>query len=97
MRLELSRFVERDPDELAGYIAQDNPRRALTFIGEICAKFGDIPRSPLIYRLRPDIGDEAHLATVGSHAILFRVVVDVVRIERGIHGGRDLPTLLELP
>ena len=34
MRLEFSRFVERDLDEIAGYIAQDNPPRAVTFIRE---------------------------------------------------------------
>ena len=27
MRLEISRFIECDLDEIAGYIAQDNPRR----------------------------------------------------------------------
>lgn len=30
MRLELSRFIERDLDDIASFIAQDNPRRAVT-------------------------------------------------------------------
>jgi toxin ParE1/3/4 len=94
MRLELSPFIEGDLDAIAGYIAQDNPRRAVTFIEDIRAKFSDIQRSPLIYRLRPDIGEHARMATLGNYAILFRVSDGVVRVERVIHGGRDLPSAL---
>ena len=95
MRLELSRFVEGDLDDIANYIAQDNPRRAVTFIREIGAKFQEIQRNPLIYRLRPEIGDEARLAVVGNYAILFRVIGDAARIERVTYGGRDLPETFE--
>ena len=48
MRLELSRFVESDLDDITGYIAQDNPRRAVTFIQEIRAKLQEIGRNPLL-------------------------------------------------
>ena len=95
MRLELSDFVEPDLDEIAAFIAQDNPRRAVTFIQEIRAKFSDIQRSPLLYQLRPDIGDMARLATLGNYAILFRVMNDTVRIERVAYGGRDLPEVFD--
>lgn len=95
MRLELSRFVEGDLDDIANYIAQDNPRRAVTFIQDIRAKFQDIRPSPSIYQLRPDIGEEARMATVGRYAILFRVVGAAVRIERVTYGGRDLPATLD--
>ena len=50
MRLVLSGFVESDLGEIASYIAQDNPHRAVTFIQDIRAKFQDIARSPLIYQ-----------------------------------------------
>ena len=95
MRLELSRFIEGDLDDISSYIAQDNPRRAVTFIKDIRAKFRDIQRSPLIYQLRPDIGDEARMATVGNYAILFRVIGEAVRIERVTYGGRELPAMFD--
>jgi plasmid stabilization system protein ParE len=95
MKLELSGFIEGDLDTIAEYIAADNPRRAVTFIREIRAKFGDIQRHPLVYQLRPDIGDEARLATVGNYAILFRVVADVVRMERVAYGGRNLSAMFD--
>ena len=95
MRLELSPFVEEDLDAIAAYIAQDNPARAVTFIRDIRAKFRDVHRTPLLYQLRPDIGEEARMATVGRCAILFRVVGEAVRIERVAYGGRDLPSVFD--
>ena len=42
MRLEISSFIEGDLDDIASYIAQDNPSRAVTFIQDIRAKFLDV-------------------------------------------------------
>ena len=42
MRLELLRYIEGDLDNIADYIAQDNPRRAVTFIQDIRTKIFDI-------------------------------------------------------
>ena len=95
MLLEISRFIEGDLDDISSYIAQDNPRRAVTFIQDIRVKFLDVQRNPLLYQLRPDIGEEARMATVGNYAILFRVIGEVVRIERVTYGGRDLPAMFD--
>jgi toxin ParE1/3/4 len=94
MQLQFSRFIEGDLDDIADFIAQDNPRRAVTFIKEIRLKFREILNNPLAYQLRPDIGNEARMATIGNYAILFRVVADSVRIERVAYGNRDLPSVL---
>ena len=94
MRLELSRFIEGDLDDIAAYIAQDNPHRAVTFIQDIAAKFLEVQRDPLLYQLRPDIGAAARMAAVGNYAILFRVLGETVRIERVTYGGRNLPATL---
>jgi len=94
MRLELSRWVEGDLEAIGDYIAQDNPRRTLSFIQQIRAKIQAIGRQPLLYQLRPEIGEGARLAVVGRYVILFRVIDDrAVRIERVVYGGRDLPQL----
>ena len=65
MRLELSAFVETDLDQIAAFIADDNPERAVTFIQDIRAKFRVIQSTPLLYQLRRDIGEEARMATLG--------------------------------
>lgn len=95
MRVEFSAFVEGDLIAIADYIAQDNPKRAVEFIQEIRNEIRRIGKNPLLYRLRPEIGDEARLAIVGRYVILFRIQGKVVRIERVVFGGRDLPLLLQ--
>ncbi|WP_323165985.1 type II toxin-antitoxin system RelE/ParE family toxin [Pseudomonas bubulae] len=96
MKLEFSRYVEEDLDNIADFIAQDNPVRAVTFIQDIRQKCLSIQHTPYHYQLRPDIGDEARLAVVGNYSILFRVVSDQrVRIERVVYGARYLPQMLD--
>jgi toxin ParE1/3/4 len=93
MRVEYSLDVEDDLDEIAAYIAADNPPRAITFVREIRAEIDRIGQGPQLYQLRPDIGEAARLAVVGRYVILFRIDGDVVRIERVVQGNRLLPIL----
>jgi plasmid stabilization system protein ParE len=94
MRIRFSSLVEGDLDAIADYIAQENPARAVSFLREIGAKMHAIEQNPLLYQLRPEIGEGARMATVGRYVILFRVTGKAVRIERVVYGGRDLLTLL---
>ena len=95
MLVELSSFIEGDLEAIADYIAQDNPMRAVSFIREIREELRLVGQNPLLYQLRPEIGEGARLAVVGRYVILFHIVGEVVRIERVIFGGRDLPTLFQ--
>jgi toxin ParE1/3/4 len=95
MLVELSSFIESDLEAIADYIAQDNPMRAVSFIREIREELRLVGQHPLLYQLRPEIGEGARLAVVGRYVILFHIVGEVVRIERVIFGGRDLPTLFQ--
>ncbi|AEU38977.1 type II toxin-antitoxin system RelE/ParE family toxin [Granulicella mallensis] len=93
MHVEYSLDIEEDLDEIAAYIAADNPRRAVSFIREIRAEIDRIGQRPLMYQLRPDVGEDARLAVVGRYVILFWIDGDVVRIERVVQGNRFLPVL----
>ena len=95
MLVELSSFIESDLEAIADYIAQDNPMRAISFIREIREELRLVSQNPLLYQLRPEISEDARLAVVGRYVILFHIVGEVVRIERVIFGGRDLPTLFQ--
>ncbi len=95
MRVELSRFVEGDLEAIADYIAQDNPKRAESFIREIAAQIRAIGRNPLLYQLRPEIGEGARMAILGRYVVLFRVIRKTARIERVVYGGRDLLAMFE--
>jgi len=93
MQVVLSRFVKADLQDIGDWIARDNPQRAVTFVQEIREAFHRIGDDPRIYRLRPEIGEDARLCVVGRYVILFWIDEDVVRIERVVYGGRDLPRL----
>jgi plasmid stabilization system protein ParE len=95
MRLEFSRWVESDLENIGDYIAQDNPARAVSFIREIRSKIVQIGRQPLLHQLRPEIGEGTRLAVVGRYVLLFRIVDETVRIERVVFGGRDLTALFQ--
>jgi plasmid stabilization system protein ParE len=95
MRLRLSPCVPGDLEEIAEYIAQDSPRHAARMLRLLRARIKEIARNPRIYRLRPEIGAEARLATLGNYVILFRIRQNTVRIERVAHGSRNLLPMLE--
>ena len=94
MRVELSRFIESDLNEIVEWIANDSPQRALSFIKEIREAFARIGAGPLKYQLRPELGADARLAVVERYVVLFRISGEAIRIERVVFGGRDLQSLL---
>ena len=93
MRLELAPRVEDDLSDIGDYIALHSPTRAATFVDELIAQIERIGEYPFSYRLRPDIGTEARAAIHKNYLILFRIIGGVVRVERVVHGRRDLPQL----
>ena len=96
MRIEFSPLVEPDLDEIAAYIAADNPARAVTFIDEIEAHFERISRHPRLYQLRHDVFPQVRLAVHGHYVIVFRILseTETVRIERVVHGSRSTDNLV---
>ena len=90
MRLALSPRAALDLEEIGEYIARDNPLRAKTFVREIrnqCRKAAKLPRS---FPAREDIRPGVRMALHGRYVILFRIVAKRVRVERIVHGARNL-------
>jgi toxin ParE1/3/4 len=48
MKVEFSAFVEGDLEVIADYIAQDNPRRAVSFIHEMREQIRTVGKNPLV-------------------------------------------------
>ena len=95
-RLLLSPRAAADLDEIAAYIARDNPVRAATFIAELEAQCRTVARAPLSYSAREDLAPGIRLAVKGRYLVLFRDVPEenAVRIERVVHGARNLRRLI---
>jgi len=94
VRLRLSPLVPGDLEEIGDYIAQDSPAQAVRVILSLNARIKQIASHPHLYRLRPELGIDARLATLGHYVILFRIRGNAVRIERVLHGSRDLFSIL---
>lgn len=95
MLLRLSPYVPGDLEEIADYIARDSPRQAIRMLRELRARMKEIAKQPALYRLRPELGEDARLAVAGRYLILFRIRSNTVRIERVVEGSRDLLRILE--
>jgi toxin ParE1/3/4 len=95
VRIEVSSLVEGDLDAIAECIAQDNPRRALSFIREIREQILALGHRPLRFGLRAEFKDEARMARVGRYGILFRIHNDAVRVERVVYVAPDLLAQLQ--
>ena len=95
MRIEVSSFVEGDLDAIADYIAQDNPRRALSFLRQIREQILALGHRPLRFRLLTELEEDARVALVGRYGILFRIRDDAVRVERVVYCAHDLLALFQ--
>jgi toxin ParE1/3/4 len=91
--LTFSEFVDADLESISDYIARDSPARAVRFIRKVRARLLLIGEQPLLYQLRPDIGQGIRIAVIGRYVILFEVAGDTVMIERIMLGQRDLSKL----
>ena len=79
-----------DLEKIGDYIAEDNPCRAVSFIQELrerCQKLEDYPEA---YPRFQALGDSARFIPHGSYVILYNVLSSRVRIERILHGARDI-------
>ncbi len=94
MIVELSAEAERNLEEIAEWIAQDDPSRALTFIRELrdaCLGLIDFPsRFPLVPRYEDrGIRHRVH----GNHLIFYRVERRRVVVLHILHGASDYSPL----
>jgi toxin ParE1/3/4 len=89
-RLILSPASRRDLLLIGDYIAQDNPARARTFVGEIEGKMREAASRPATFPRRPDLSRGLHVARHRHYLIFFTFDDREVRVERVLHGARDL-------
>lgn len=94
--LLLSPRAAADLEEIADYIARENPIRAASFVAELEAKCRAVAAAPDLYPARTDLAPGLCMAVHGRYLVLYRDLPgeDTVRIERVLHRARNLPRLL---
>jgi toxin ParE1/3/4 len=95
MRCEISPLAEFDLEEIGDYIARDNPSRAVSFVREIRACCDKIAYNPEAAPLRHDLGEVIRMAIFGRYLIFYTADSESVRIERILHGARNIPALFD--
>lgn len=95
MKLEFSPAAEADLEEIGDYIAQDNPLRAVSFICDIRRHCDEIAKAPMAAPLRDDLLPGIRMSVHGRYLIFHRVDNNSVRIERILHGARNIAGLIE--
>lgn len=92
-RLPLSRLAQSDLAEIAEYVGADKPRAAERLLQRLldqCRRVCEHPlRCPPFEDLRPGL----RRAVCKPYLVFFVVDQNGVRIERIIHGARDLASL----
>ena len=81
--------------DIGDYIAKDSRANARRFVGKLMEQCKRIGNAPLGYAGREDLAPGLRMAALGRYVVFFRVIDSTVRIERGLHGARNLPAILE--
>jgi len=95
MILEFTSEAESDLEQIADYIAKDNPRRALSFVRELRSKCEDLVNSPNGFALVPRYEHHGIRRRVhGNYLIFYRAENAKVVIVHVLHGATDYSALL---
>ncbi len=94
MKVVLSPIAETDLEEIGDYIALRNPAHAVTFVREIRQRCDNIAQAPEAGPRRDDVAPGIRMVVHGNYLVFYRILADQIRIERVLHGARDIVRLL---
>jgi len=81
--------------EIGDYIAKDSRANARRFVVRLIDQCQRIGSAPMSYVGRTDLAPGLRMAVFGRYVIFFRIDDGMVRIERVLHGARNLPVVLK--
>jgi len=81
--------------DIGDYLAKDSRANARRFVARLTEQCQRIGKAPMGYVGREDLAAGLRMAGLGRYVIFFRVIDKTVRIERVLHGARNLPAVLE--
>lgn len=79
--------------DIGDHIAKDSRTNARRFVAQLIDQCQRIGHAPLGYVSREDLAAGLRMAPLGHYVIFFRVLDGTVRVERVLHGARNLPML----
>ena len=94
-RLFFSAISREDLQQIARFIARDNPKRARSFVGELRVRCDHLIAQPNQGISREDCAKGLKMITHARYLIFYSIVEGDVQIERVLHSARDLARLFE--
>jgi len=82
--------AEGDLEDIADYIAQDSPTRALAFVRRLRDRCHALTLHPYSGRARPELRPELRSVPTGSYVIFYRPLADGIEVVRVLHGRQDV-------
>lgn len=95
MQLIYSPQSERDLEEIADFIAIDNPLRAVSFIREMKDSCKKLQEFPLIGIARPDLDKDSRMLVYQNYRIFYYATESKVIVDRFLPGSRDVDEVFE--
>ena len=87
--------AESDLEQIAEYIAKDNPRSALSFVQELRAKCERLVDAPKGFPLVPRYEEHGIRRRVhNNYLIFYRVSEDRIDVVHSLHGASDYSGML---
>lgn len=94
MRIRWLAKARRDVDEIAAYIARDNPLVAANVYDTIHQQVGRLADHPYLGRPGRVSGTRERVITPTPYIVAYRVTADTVTVLRVLHGARQWPEAL---
>jgi toxin ParE1/3/4 len=92
-RVIRTREADRDLDEIADYVARDNPPAAEALIDTFDEKLRLLAQLPYVGRARSELVPDLRSFPVGRYLIFYRPLDDGIIVIRVLHGARNLRRL----
>jgi plasmid stabilization system protein ParE len=95
VRVLFSEEAEPGLEAIGGYIAKDNPRRAISFLREVREAALSLIDHPQAHPLIPRYEDYGHRRKPNrAYLIIYTVKPDYVIVDAILHGSQDYEALL---
>lgn len=94
-QLLFSAHARDDLQQIAKYIARDNPGRARSFVGELRTQCSRLITQPMLGISRDDYAKGVRMITHGRYLIFYSLIANDIYIERVLHSARDIGRLFE--
>lgn len=89
-RLDFAPLALADIDEIAGYVAAQDPQAAARLIARIKERAISLAERPGLGRPREELAPKLRSVAIASYALFYRPLDDGIEVARVLHGRRDI-------